>query len=41
MDDVMLQAVDNQLNNVFIDVDEPEITHIEVTKMTFGTIMPR
>jgi hypothetical protein len=32
MDDVMLQAVDNQLNNVVIDVDEPNmITHIEVT----------
>jgi hypothetical protein len=32
MDDVMLQAVDNQLNNVVIDVDEPDmITHIEVT----------
>jgi hypothetical protein len=32
MDDVMLQAVDNHLNNVVIDVDEPDmITHIEMT----------
>jgi hypothetical protein len=30
--DVMLQAVDNHLNNVVIDVDEPDmITHIEMT----------
>jgi len=33
MDDLMLQEVDNQLNNVAIDVDKPDmITHIEVTK---------
>jgi hypothetical protein len=32
MDDLMLQAVDNLLNNAAIDVDEPDmITHIEVT----------